>query len=438
MKIMKKPGRILLSILFMVSMVTGISAAAVPTAAAGEVTKTVEELEIGNYIKVGKYNGEPIVWRYMAEDELGKLIVSDRILCLKVFGEKSFWEGSFIRQWLNSDVSEDEAQWDFGEMPDYMTEDYKNEKGFLHESNFSKSERSILKTVTQWTMLNDEYLQLATNGIAEPYNAIERSIPGNPRDGGGNFCYPIERLPEVYSGAAHETSDTVFLLDEMQLYRMWYNMGRDDAAVRVVGTYSGSGIYITSYFLRTPSVIGQNCTEISSFGKYAIYWSDYDNGIRPAFYLDEANAKILSGSGTSEDPYVLDGKPEETNNESKITVFCNGSEILFDQSPVLENDRVLVPMRAIFEALGAEVTWEESTRTATASLGEIQVSVQIDNSEMMKNGEAVELDAPPRLIGERTLVPVRAISEGLGAVVEWNEQERQVIILQAGNETLLN
>lgn len=434
---MKKQGRILLSILLIMSIVTGVSAAAAPTAAAEEVTKTAEELEIGDYIRVGKYNGEPIVWRYMAEDELGKLMVSDKILCLKVFGEKSFWEGSFIRKWLNSDVSEDEAQWDFGEI-DYMAKDYKNEKGFLHESNFSKSERSILKTVTQWTMLNDEYLHLATNGITEPYDAIEISIPGSPRDGGGDFCYPIERLPEVYSGAAHETSDTVFLLDEMQLYRMWYNMGRDDAAVRAVGAYSGNGIYITSYFLRTPSIFGQNCTEISDFGKYAIGGTTANNGIRPAFYLDEANAEILSGSGTAEEPYVLDGKPEETNNESKITVFCNGSEILFDQSPVLENDRVLVPMRAIFEALGAEVTWEEATRTAAASLGETQVSVQIDNPVMMKNGEPVELDAPPRLIGERTLVPVRAISEGLGAEVEWNEQERQVIISQTQNETVLN
>lgn len=412
----------------MVSIVTGVSAAAVPTAAAGEVTKSVDELELGNYIKAGKYNGEPIVWRYVAEDELGKLMVSDKILCIKVFGEKSFWEGSFIRKWLNSDVSEDEAQWDFGKIIDYKTEGYKNEKGFLHESNFSKSERSILKTVTQWTMLNNEYLQLATNGITEPYNAIERSIPGSPRDGGGDFCYQIERLPEVYSGAAHETSDTVFLLDEMQLYRIWYNMGRDDAAVRAVGAYSGNGIYIASYFLRTPSIFGQNCTEILNFGKYAIDWSDSNSGIRPAFYLDEANAEILSGSGTAEDPYVIDGKTEETNNESKITVFCNGSEILFDQSPVLENDRVLVPMRAIFEALGAEVTWEEATRTATASLGELQISVQIDNPQMTKNNEPVELDAPPRLIGERTLVPVRAVSEGLGAEVSWNAELRQVNI----------
>ena len=68
-RIMKKQGRILLSILLIMSIVTGVFAAAAPTAAAGEVTKTVEDLEIGNYIKVGKYNGEPIVWRYMAEDE---------------------------------------------------------------------------------------------------------------------------------------------------------------------------------------------------------------------------------------------------------------------------------------------------------------------------------------------------------------------------------
>ena len=146
-------------------------------------------------------------------------------------------------------------------------------------------------------------------------------------------------------------------------------------------------------------------------------------GIRPAFYLDESNAEILSGSGTAEAPYVVDGKKKH-----EIRVYLNGAEVLFDQPPVTEADRTLVPIRAIAEAMGADVGWEEESRTAEIRFGVQTVRFQIDNPVMKRNGEEVWLEAPPRQIGDRTLVPLRALAEGFGATVDWDEGTKTVSI----------
>lgn len=110
----------------------------------------------------------------------------------------------------------------------------------------------------------------------------------------------------------------------------------------------------------------------------------------------------------------------------EISVFCNGEKIEFDVPPVMENDRVLVPFRKIFEAMGAAVTWQEPV--ATAEFNGNQIQVTLDRYVMQKNGVYIFLDVPPRLYADRTLVPVRAVAEGLGAVVEWQEDTQTVTI----------
>lgn len=102
--------------------------------------------------------------------------------------------------------------------------------------------------------------------------------------------------------------------------------------------------------------------------------------------------------------------------------------IAFDVPPIIENDRVLVPMRAIFEALGATVDWDGNTKTVTAKKDDIEISMQIGNDILYKNSEKIALDVPAKIVDNRTIVPIRAVSEGLGARVEWNETARAVYI----------
>ena len=121
--------------------------------------------------------------------------------------------------------------------------------------------------------------------------------------------------------------------------------------------------------------------------------------------------------------------------QNPITVFVDDVQVVFDVEPVIENDRTLVPLRAIFEALGAEVSWEAETRTAVAEKENIEIRITIDENTLYKNNEAVALDAPARLISDRTFVPVRAISEGFGAEVAWNGETRQIDISLPANQS---
>ena len=114
--------------------------------------------------------------------------------------------------------------------------------------------------------------------------------------------------------------------------------------------------------------------------------------------------------------------------ENDISVVVNGNNVTFDQPPVIDNDRTLVPMRAIFEALGAEVEWDGETRTVTSTKGDIKISLAIDSTDMTVGEKTVILDVPAKIISDRTMVPVRAISEAMECKVEWDSEERKVII----------
>ena len=128
--------------------------------------------------------------------------------------------------------------------------------------------------------------------------------------------------------------------------------------------------------------------------------------------------------------WVLDNFHAFHSDNRRIRVVLDGQELAFDQPPIIENDRTLVPLRAIFEALGADVEWEQSTRTVTATKDTTVVVVQIDNPVMTVNGMDITLDVPPRIVNSRTLAPVRAVSASFDANVDWysTSAKRSVII----------
>ena len=114
--------------------------------------------------------------------------------------------------------------------------------------------------------------------------------------------------------------------------------------------------------------------------------------------------------------------------EDNIKVLLNGTELSFDAPPKSINDRTMVSMRKIFEELGAEVNWKDETQTVTATKDDIIIIMQIDNVIISVNGKDIELDVPPQLVDNRTLVPVRAVAEGLQADVKWDGNTQTVII----------
>ena len=112
-------------------------------------------------------------------------------------------------------------------------------------------------------------------------------------------------------------------------------------------------------------------------------------------------------------------------------VTLNGNAINFDVPPQLINDRTMVPLRAVFEAMGALVTWEPYNELISVELNGILIELTIGYDFMSifgKNNRKVWLDSPPCIVDGRTLVPVRAISEALGEDVKWNEDSKTVEI----------
>lgn len=124
--------------------------------------------------------------------------------------------------------------------------------------------------------------------------------------------------------------------------------------------------------------------------------------------------------------WAINNGASDSGDRVKVTV--NGSEMSFDQPPIIVDGRTLVPLRAIFEAFGAQVDWNGDTRTVMAVKDNTTIKLKIGEKAIEVNGEHKKLDAAPQVVNDRTLVPVRAVSEALGCMVDWNGDTRTVII----------
>ena len=117
-----------------------------------------------------------------------------------------------------------------------------------------------------------------------------------------------------------------------------------------------------------------------------------------------------------------------TSAAETVQVVMNGSPMSFDVPPVIINGRTMVPLRAVFEGLGASVDWDGDTETVISTLGNITVTLTIGENVMYINGEETALDAPACIINDRTLVPLRAVSEAYGAQVSWAAESRTAYV----------
>lgn len=119
--------------------------------------------------------------------------------------------------------------------------------------------------------------------------------------------------------------------------------------------------------------------------------------------------------------------------DKAISVYLDNEKINFDVEPIIVKGRTMVPMRAIFEKLGAEVEWDGETRTAKATRDGYSISIIIGAEFMADSyGKAIKLDAPAMITGGRTLIPLRAVSEAFKCDVKWDGETRTVNIYSEG------
>lgn len=119
--------------------------------------------------------------------------------------------------------------------------------------------------------------------------------------------------------------------------------------------------------------------------------------------------------------------------DDPLMTMANGNRQEIDPGrgtmPIIRNDRTLVPIRAIVEGIGGRVDWEESTREVTLTYRQNTVRMWLDVTTINVNGTAKTIDVAPTSINERTMVPIRFAAENLGCAVEFINSTRQVVIV---------
>ena len=133
---------------------------------------------------------------------------------------------------------------------------------------------------------------------------------------------------------------------------------------------------------------------------------------------------------------ITEEKIREAFNEQEGGIYfvsLNGQKVAFDQPPVNKKDRILVPIRAIFEEMGYILYWDGETRTAHAIKENNIISIQIGNKMIFYTIDGVsgvyECDVAPQIVTGRTLIPLRGIAESAGCLVEWDETSNTVEII---------
>lgn len=132
----------------------------------------------------------------------------------------------------------------------------------------------------------------------------------------------------------------------------------------------------------------------------------------------EITAELDAAAGTQQD----------------LDTYVNGKKVGFDVRPQIESGRTLMPIRALVEALGAQVEWNAETRVVTIIKGETTVSLALDSTLATVNGEEVALEVAAKVVDGRTVVPARFVSEGLGLYVSWLAQHRTIVVTEQPQE----
>ena len=111
-----------------------------------------------------------------------------------------------------------------------------------------------------------------------------------------------------------------------------------------------------------------------------------------------------------------------------INIVINSQEYAFDPPPMIQESRTLVPMRAFFEALGADVSWEAETQTAVGVREGVEVRIPIGSTRPTVNGQRASIDVPALIFENRTFIPLRFVGEALGDQVGWEGSTRTITI----------
>jgi len=331
------------------------------------VVKAATTLLIGDYVQMGKYYDEPILWRCVDIDENGPLMLSDRILTIKPFdaaGDHKYldgasqedtnggsrtrsgsnlWQTSNIRSWLNSTDTAGNVTWPDGCPPTadklfWGENDYATEAGFLVDENFTIYEKNNIKSVNQKSLIH----LVDVSKLSEGGNAFHSWNP--------NVSFVVQNFSTAYF---QNVTDKIFLLDVKQInkvYQNYYTLGSNyrfgKPTQKAVENSKHKEIVLNSAdywdaWLRSPDAgygdpydvryIGGNPDSSDNIRDTQAFNDGI--GVRPAFYLKESAVIIKSGYGNEFAPFIVDSQNNNPETRVKnITININSVGINLNQT----------------------------------------------------------------------------------------------------------
>ncbi|NMC26967.1 MAG: SH3 domain-containing protein [Syntrophomonadaceae bacterium] len=145
--------------------------------------------------------------------------------------------------------------------------------------------------------------------------------------------------------------------------------------------------------------------------------------------IESGWAKIRSGElqGWVNDDFLA-VEEQEPPDAAVPQVILNGKPVSFTVSPRMVNNRLLVPLRSVFEAIGSTIKWDQATQTASIARHNLAIMLPINSTTATVNGKAWKLDVPAQVAQQQILVPLRFVAESLGGCVGWDSDINTVYI----------
>ncbi len=177
---------------------------------------------------------------------------------------------------------------------------------------------------------------------------------------------------------------------------------------------------------------GANTTRADEVYQWASVNNGLHGGIIHSLSIDPTNTNIIY-AGTEKGVFKYTSQFTIILHIGNKTFTVNGESRTLDSPPIIKNGRTLLPIRAVIEALNGSVSWDASTKKVTVSLGSTTIELWIGKSIAKVNGADVHIDSAnpkvvPEIINSRTYLPIRFISENLGATVDWDSETQTITI----------
>ena len=312
----------------------------------------------------------------------------------------------------------------------------------------ARAAEAVEPTPPEWIKA-EEYLIIPSDAVYAPVNWTEvetlredarqgRLLPKEGKDwaeGSAGACYETGLVRLKYAeNAGVETQEgrmafysagRAFSAAQSQWYSRWkehdtlyYRLGIEKYRAWLVYSYSYVGDWGRSL---SPALEALDMSIEDFFSGQYMY-----------LVSDEVKAKVVAD--------VASYQSQKPNQAGSITLWLDGSQLHMDIAPEVRNERTMVPIRAVAEALGADVKWMQDTQQIVMTRAGVTVTMTLNSTTASIDDETVEMDVAPYATNGRTLIPARYVAEFFGQKVGWDGEKRQVLITEdksvVGNSNL--